>query len=165
MQGGDPSLKKMFFLDFDIIMGINATFLMHWFQNCIKFCCAVSTSEDIGKNMPKMLKLPILWFLAHYWQFFLPIYLLRDLPQKNFIQIWNQCTKMVKLIPMMSKSRKNIFLREGFLLCTFFIKKIADVSILVRFSWSIPFLNQKDLCNKKTGGTYWYFKKLFYASP
>ena len=67
---GDPSLKKMFFPDFDIIMGINATVLMHWFQNCIKFCCAVSVSEDIGKNMPKMLKLPILWFLAHYWQFF-----------------------------------------------------------------------------------------------
>ena len=45
---------------------------------------------------------------------FLPIYLLRDLPQKNFIQIWNQCTKMVELIPIkMSKSRKNIFLREG----------------------------------------------------
>ena len=70
MQRGEPSLKKMFFLDFDIIMGINATILLRWFQNCIKFCRAVSVSEDIGKNMPKMLKLPILWFLAHYWQFF-----------------------------------------------------------------------------------------------
>ena len=29
MQRGDPSLKKIFFLDFDIFMGINLTVPVH----------------------------------------------------------------------------------------------------------------------------------------
>ena len=52
---GDPSLKKIFFLDFDIFMGINLTVFVHWFQICIKFYCGRSLSRDIGKkNLSKM---------------------------------------------------------------------------------------------------------------
>ena len=50
---GDPSLKKIFFLDFDIFMGINSTVFVHWFQICIKFYCGRSLSRDIGKKTVK----------------------------------------------------------------------------------------------------------------
>ena len=70
MQRGDPFLKKIFFLDFDIFMGINLTVPVHWFQNCMKFCCVTSLSGDIGKNMPKNAKIANFMIFGTFWTVF-----------------------------------------------------------------------------------------------
>ena len=112
MQRGDPSLKKMFFLDFDI-MGINATILMHWFWNCIKFCRAVSVSEHIGKNMPKMLKLPILWFLAHNSHFFCQYLCLRTFHRKTLYRSGISAQRWSSWYPWCQNQEKIFFWEKG----------------------------------------------------
>ena len=113
IKRGDPSHKKIFFFYFDIFMGINLTVPMHWFQNCMKFCCATPLSGDIGKNMPKNAKIANFIIFSTFWTVFLKISPLREVAQQNFIQFWNQCISTVELIPIkMSKSKKYFFARR-----------------------------------------------------
>ena len=67
---GDPSLKKIFVLDFDIFIVIIVTALMHWFQHCMIFCSAISVSGDIGKNMPRNAKIANFMFFGTFWTVF-----------------------------------------------------------------------------------------------